>query len=76
MTDALRLLHLQGGLVLRTEIRTRVHRRIDLPEGRVHDGQQVQAGELACNTLSEYLSSGSLMSRPLRPSIAISSAIT
>ena len=41
------LLHLQGGLVLRAEICTRVHRRIDLPEGRIHDRQQVQARELA-----------------------------
>ena len=46
MTDALRLLQLQRGLVLRTEIHTRVHRRIDLAEGRVHDGQQVQVNAL------------------------------
>jgi hypothetical protein len=37
----------QGSLVLRTEIRAGVHRRIDLPERRAHDCQQVQARELA-----------------------------
>ena len=40
-------LHLKRRLVLGREVGAGVHGGVDLPECRVHDGQQAQAGELA-----------------------------
>ena len=37
------VLHLYRRLVLRRKVGAGVHGRVDLPKGRVHDGQQVQA---------------------------------
>lgn len=54
-------------LVLRTEISPGVHRRVNLPECCVHDGQQVQPCELAWKCL-ELVLVGGVVDVQARPS--------